>query len=156
MKKILLILFVILPSLNTLSHPTINYLSEPTIQSLIDQAEHLSKQGLSQKEIIKIFKQSLRKQELSVAKPKKKDLRLIESILCISLGAAITYLIMDYKLREAKAQNPVHVIHQIFQPTTQEPSIDIGKELSNFADFCGEKIQTAGTSIRNFIQNMGI
>lgn len=154
MKKILPIL-LILASLNAASNAELNYLQEEQVRYLMNQAQFLAKQGITQEDIIKIFEQSLTDQELGATKPKKNDLRLIESILCISLGAAVTYLIMDYKLREERARNPVYIVQQVFQPVAQESSFDLGKELSNFADFCGEKIQAAGSRISNFVQNIG-
>jgi hypothetical protein len=115
MKKILPLFLTMLIFGNFPSNATPNILQKEQAYYLINQVRLLTLQGKSPEDIVKIFEQSLMNEKSCSSSCEHDSNTLIECLIFMALGAGITYLIMDQKLKEEKAKNPVHVIRQIFR-----------------------------------------
>lgn len=92
MKNFLYILLFILTPLTTSLHADINLVSDQQIKYLVNQARFFAQHGISQEEILRIFKQSLTHEELCNDEPEEQEsneyfvMDLIFIILCCTLN----------------------------------------------------------------------
>lgn len=97
MKKILSIALVIAASLNA-SQATINPLQETQAQYLMNQAQFLAEQGVSQENILKIFKQNLTQESLNtdtVQAPRSYLIITAGCVVGIMIGGGVVYYFMN-------------------------------------------------------------